>query len=170
VQRCLLEVPCVAAVENMSYFEADGKVFHPFGVGSGERIQRDFGLKDLIRFPIVPDLSTTSDSQSTPFRFVRVTGGRLDGRPIVVDKPIDEISKLFFDLAAVVVQEIAKLSKEDKSSASFDQDAGVIQVSLAEEAAFYLDPRVVRDNDTSAKSIEEWTNTTAGRNSAPVKT
>eukprot|EP00198_Chlamydomonas_reinhardtii_P000865 XP_001690200.1 predicted protein [Chlamydomonas reinhardtii] len=30
----------------------------------GERIQRDFGLPNLIRFPIVPDLSAAGDVRS----------------------------------------------------------------------------------------------------------
>jgi len=56
-----LVVPCVAVVENMSYFDADGKRYFPFGQGSGERIQRDFGLPNLIKFPIVADLSAAGD-------------------------------------------------------------------------------------------------------------
>lgn len=56
-----LVVPCVAVVENMSYFEVDGVRHHPFGQGSGERIQQDFGLPTLIKFPIVPDLSAAGD-------------------------------------------------------------------------------------------------------------
>ena len=32
----LLQVPCVAVVENMSFFEADGKRYLPFGQGSGK--------------------------------------------------------------------------------------------------------------------------------------
>ena len=48
----------------MSYFDADDKRHYPFGTGSGERIQKDFGIKDLIRFPIVPDLSLMGDGRT----------------------------------------------------------------------------------------------------------
>lgn len=61
-----LVVPCVAVVENMSYFDADGKRYFPFGQGSGERIQRDFGLPNLIKFPIVADLSAAGDGEPLP--------------------------------------------------------------------------------------------------------
>lgn len=59
-----LAVPCVAVVENMSFFDSeDGKRHYPFGQGSGERIQRDFGLPNLVRFPILPDLSAAGDGE-----------------------------------------------------------------------------------------------------------
>lgn len=57
-----LAVPVVAVVENMSYFDGDdGKRYQPFGKGSGQRIQEDFGIPNLVQFPIVPDLSAAGD-------------------------------------------------------------------------------------------------------------
>lgn len=47
----------------MSYFEVDGVRHLPFGAGSGDRIVRDFGLPNLIRFPIVADLSLAGDGK-----------------------------------------------------------------------------------------------------------
>ena len=62
--KVLLQVPCVAVVENMSYFDVDGVRHLPFGAGSGDRIVRDFGLPNLIRFPIVADLSLAGDGDT----------------------------------------------------------------------------------------------------------
>lgn len=59
-----LMVPCVSVVENMSYFEVDGVKHRPFGAGSGDRIAADFGLKHMVQFPIVPDLSIAGDGRS----------------------------------------------------------------------------------------------------------
>ena len=63
----LMQVPCVAVVENMSFFEVDGVRHFPFGKGSGDRIVRDFGLQNLIHFPIVPDLSAAGDGELLSF-------------------------------------------------------------------------------------------------------
>ena len=68
----LSQVPCVAVVENMSYFEVDGVRHLPFGAGSGDRIVRDFGLPNLIRFPIVADLSLAGDGEAHCYRSVTV--------------------------------------------------------------------------------------------------
>ena len=59
-------MPCVAVVENMSFFEVDGVRHFPFGRGSGDRIVADFGLQNLVRFPIVPDLSAAGDGVPLP--------------------------------------------------------------------------------------------------------
>lgn len=56
------QVPCVAAVENMSYFDGDdGKRYYPFGAGSGDRLRTEFGLPHLLRFPIAPAISAAGD-------------------------------------------------------------------------------------------------------------
>lgn len=47
----------------MSYFEVDRVRHLPFGAGSGDRIVRDFGLPNLIRFPIIADLSAAGDGE-----------------------------------------------------------------------------------------------------------
>ncbi|KAK9842847.1 hypothetical protein WJX74_003321 [Apatococcus lobatus] len=137
-----LAVPCVAVVENMAYFDADGKRYHPFGKGSGERIVRDFGLPNLCRFPIEADLSAAGDG----------------GRPLVVSNPTSATANAFMDLGAAVVREVAKLSMVGKASARYVEDCHAIAVKLPEQPLeLYLDPAVVRRNDTSAKSVNEWT-------------
>ena len=85
--------------------------------------------------------------------------GCLDGKPLVVDRPTSDIARVFTDLGAVVVQEIAKLQKREKNTARHDTERQLIVISMPGEVneEFCLEPRVVRENDTSAKSIEEWT-------------
>ena len=57
-----MAVPCAAVVENMSFFDGhDGTRYHPFGTGSGDRVQADFGIPHLVRFPILPELSAAGD-------------------------------------------------------------------------------------------------------------
>ncbi|GMH32418.1 hypothetical protein BSKO_00252 [Bryopsis sp. KO-2023] len=139
-----LMVPCVSVVENMSYFEVDGVRHLPFGSGSGDRISADYGLKHLIRFPIVPDLSMAGD----------------DGRPLVVSDPVSDVARAFGELGATVVQEIAKLRMVAKTCVRFDSELRAFVVNLPgakSDQEFILDPAVVRRNDTSARSVNEWT-------------
>lgn len=141
-----LEVPCVAVVENMSFFDGDdGKRYYPFGKGSGERIQQDFGLPNLVRFPIVPDLSAAGDG----------------GKPLVVSNPTSLTSELYLELGAAVVREVAKLKRVSRNTVRWDRELGSIVVKLFngqnEEEDLFLDPAIVRRNDTSAASINEWT-------------
>ncbi|GKV06551.1 hypothetical protein SLEP1_g18429 [Rubroshorea leprosula] len=49
-----LKVPCVAVVENMCHFDADGKRYYPFGRGSGSQVVQQFGIPHLFELPIRP--------------------------------------------------------------------------------------------------------------------
>ncbi|KAL3148584.1 hypothetical protein ABBQ38_014015 [Trebouxia sp. C0009 RCD-2024] len=135
-----LAVPCVAVVENMSYFEVDGVRHLPFGAGSGDRIVRDFGLPNLVRFPIIADLSAAGDG----------------GRPLVVSDPLGAVAQQFMVLGAAVVQEVAKLKLKPRNSVRYDAGRQALVVDL-EGHNFLLHPALVRRNDTSAASIDEWT-------------
>ncbi|KAK9862479.1 hypothetical protein WJX84_001126 [Apatococcus fuscideae] len=62
------------------------------------------------------------------------------------------------DLGAAVVREVAKLSMVGKASARYAEDCHAIALRLPDRPLeLYLDPAVVRRNDTSAKSVNEWT-------------
>ncbi len=142
-----MEVPCVAISENMSFFVGDdGKTYFPFGEGSGQRIQDDFGIPWLVRFPIDPRLSEAGDG----------------GVPLVVSDPACKTAAVFQELGACVVREASKLAKVPKNAVRYDEElrALVVRVPSADGDAseeFYLDPATVRRNDTSALSIDEWT-------------
>ncbi|KAK9817738.1 hypothetical protein WJX72_001464 [[Myrmecia] bisecta] len=137
-----LAVPCVSIVENMSWFEVGGTKHYPFGQGSGDRIQRDFGLPNLIRLPIVPDLAAAGDG----------------GRPLVVAEPTCPTANCFMELGAAVVQEIAKLKRVSRNAVRYDAELNAFVVTLPSSSEeFLLHPAVVRRNDTSASSINEWT-------------
>lgn len=138
-----MAVPCVAVVENMAYFDADGTRHYPFGQGSGERIQKEFGLPNLIKFPIVADLSACGDG----------------GSPLVVESPTSDTAQSFLELGAAVVREVAKLRAMPRSAVRWDSELKALAVKLpnSNEGEFLLDPAVVRRNDTSASSINEWT-------------
>lgn len=143
-----MEVPCVAVAENMSYFDGDdGKRYQPFGQGSGDRIQQDFGIPHLIQFPIDPRLSAAGDQ----------------GKPLVVSDPTGDTAQVFQELGACVVREAAKLSKVAKNACRYDRElrAFVVKpptVRVEDQLdEYFLDPATVRRNDTSAASINEWT-------------
>ena len=142
-----MEVPCVAVAENMSYFDGDdGKRYRPFGEGSGDRIQQDFGIPHLIQFPIDPRLSSAGDT----------------GQPLVVSDPTGKTSQVFQELGACVVREAAKLTKVAKNACRYDKELRAFAVkppfvSDGQANEYYLDPALVRRNDTSAASINEWT-------------
>ena len=144
-----LRVPCVSVVENMSYFVGDdGKRYTPFGEGSGARVQQDFAVPHIVRLPIQQNIAEAGDG----------------GEPAVVSDPGGDVATLLTQLGANVVQEVSKIRRRGGSnSVNFDEKLGAVAIRLveglegAEDYEFYVDPEVLRKNDCSAKTLEEWT-------------
>ncbi|KAF5742949.1 fe-S cluster assembly factor HCF chloroplastic [Tripterygium wilfordii] len=137
-----LKVPCVAVVENMCHFDADGKRYYPFGRGSGTQVVEQFGIPHLFDLPIRPTLSASGDS----------------GMPEVVADPLGEVSKTFQNLGVCVVQQCAKIRKQVSTAVMYDNIIKAIKVKVPDsDEEFYLHPATVRRNDRSAQSVDEWT-------------
>ncbi|XP_057967974.1 fe-S cluster assembly factor HCF101, chloroplastic [Malania oleifera] len=137
-----LKVPCVAVVENMCHFEADGKRYFPFGRGSGSQVVQQFGIPHLFDLPIRPTLSASGDS----------------GMPEVVADPQGEVAKTFQNLGVCIVQQCAKIRQQVSTSVTYDKSIMKIRVKVPDsDAEFLLHPATVRRNDRSAQSVDEWT-------------
>ncbi|XP_043724697.1 fe-S cluster assembly factor HCF101, chloroplastic isoform X2 [Telopea speciosissima] len=142
-----LKVPCVAVVENMCHFDADGKRYYPFGRGSGSQVVQQFGIPHLFDLPIRPTLSASGDS----------------GIPEVVADPLGEVAKTFQDLGVCVVQQCAKIRQQDcfffsvSTAVTYDKYIKAIKVKVPDsDEEFLLHPATVRRNDRSAQSVDEW--------------
>ncbi|XP_074280991.1 fe-S cluster assembly factor HCF101, chloroplastic [Silene latifolia] len=137
-----LKVPCVAVVENMSHFDADGKRYYPFGQGSGAQVVQQFGIPHLFELPIRPTLSASGDS----------------GNPEVVADPLGDVAKTFQELGVCVVQQCAKIRQQVSTAVSYDRSFKAIRVKVPDsDEEFFLHPATVRRNDRSAQSVDEWT-------------
>ncbi|KAG9459334.1 hypothetical protein H6P81_003842 [Aristolochia fimbriata] len=137
-----LKVPCVAVVENMCHFDAEGKRYYPFGKGSGAQVVQQFGIPHLFDLPIRPTLSASGDS----------------GMPEVVADPVGDVSKTFQELGVCVVQQCAKIRQQVSTAVTYDKSLRAIRVKVPDsDEEFLLHPASVRRNDRSAQSVDEWT-------------
>ncbi|CAA0806435.1 Fe-S cluster assembly factor HCF101-chloroplastic [Striga hermonthica] len=137
-----LKVPCVAVVENMCHFDADGKRYYPFGRGSGSQVVKEFGIPHLFELPIRPTLSASGDS----------------GVPEVVTDPQGDVARTFQDLGICVVHQCAKIRQQVSTAVTYDKLMKAIRVKVPEsDQEFFLHPATVRRNDRSAESVDEWT-------------
>ncbi|GMH04627.1 hypothetical protein Nepgr_006467 [Nepenthes gracilis] len=137
-----LKVPCVAVVENMCHFDADGKRYYPFGKGSGSQVVQQFGIPHLFELPIRPTLSSSGDT----------------GMPEVVADPQGEVAKTFQNLGVCIVQQCAKIRQQVTTAVTYDKSIKAIRVKVPyADEEFLLHPATVRRNDRSAQSVDEWT-------------
>uniref|UniRef100_A0A0E0C742 Fe-S cluster assembly factor HCF101, chloroplastic n=1 Tax=Oryza meridionalis TaxID=40149 RepID=A0A0E0C742_9ORYZ len=130
-----LKVPCVAVVENMCYFDADGKRFYPFGQGCA------------------------AVWNTSPLRFADTANSSGDtGIPEVVADPQGDVAKTFQNLGVCVVQQCAKIRQQVSTAVSYDRSIRAIRVKVPDsDEEFLLHPATVRRNDRSAQSVDEWT-------------
>ncbi|KAK9149488.1 hypothetical protein Scep_008245 [Stephania cephalantha] len=137
-----LKVPCVAVVENMCHFDAEGKRYYPFGRVLRFFVVQQFGIPHLFDLPIRPTLSASGDS----------------GRPEVVADPQGEVARTFQELGVCVVQQCAKIRQQVSTAVTYDNSIKAIRVKVPDsKEEFLLHPATVRRNDRSAQSVDEWT-------------
>lgn len=101
------------------------------------------------------------------------------GKPLVVSDPVGPVGSAFMELGATVVREVAKLSAASKYGVSWDEQQQLFRVVLppsgpaggstgAPQEPFFLEAGLVRANDTSARSINEWTGEALGAGEVPA--
>lgn len=101
------------------------------------------------------------------------------GKPLVVSDPAGPVGSAFMELGATVVREVAKLSAASKYGVSWDEQQQLFRVVLppagpaggstgAPQEPFFLEAGLVRANDTSARSINEWTGEALGAGEVPA--
>lgn len=92
------------------------------------------------------------------------------GKPLVVSDPAGPVGAAFMELGATVVREVAKLAAASKFGVTWDEQQQLFRVVLPPagggsskaEEPFWLEAALVRRNDTSARSINEWTGEALG--------
>jgi ATP-binding protein involved in chromosome partitioning len=78
-----LKVPILGLVDNMSFFEVDGKNYNIFGEGGVEKVANDYKKNFLGKIPIDIDLRVAADN----------------GKPLFEKNPDHKISKIFQEIA-----------------------------------------------------------------------
>jgi ATP-binding protein involved in chromosome partitioning len=88
-----VNVPTLGFIENMSYYVTpDSKKDFIFGQGGGKKLSDEFGTSLLGEIPIVTKIREAGDK----------------GKPIVIDNPNLEVSKIYKSIAKNLILEINK--------------------------------------------------------------
>jgi len=149
-----LNVPIVALVENMSYFDCScGKRHFPFGEGHSQRISDQYGTPSAVVLPIHSSLSASSDS-GTPFAV----------REAVVDEATPKaLREGFGTLASNVVQELSRIGAGgfEAPIVEFDEASKKIIVRPVQGDAVEWTCQQLREMCQAAKSPPPCTESTA---------
>lgn len=137
-----LNVPTIAAVENMSHYVLpDGTKDFVFGEGSIKRLMNEFGFNITAQVPLNNGISMAGDA----------------GRPFMQLYPTSEPATIMTDFAAEVVREISRLRSGliDLPKVTYEPDTGI--VFLHNKIQYQLKPTTLRILCQSALSVDELT-------------
>eukprot|EP00188_Purpureofilum_apyrenoidigerum_P001366 Plantae.Rhodophyta-Purpureofilum_apyrenoidigerum.ctg1743.p2 GENE.Plantae.Rhodophyta-Purpureofilum_apyrenoidigerum.ctg1743~~Plantae.Rhodophyta-Purpureofilum_apyrenoidigerum.ctg1743.p2 ORF type:complete len:520 (+),score=76.49 Plantae.Rhodophyta-Purpureofilum_apyrenoidigerum.ctg1743:154-1560(+) len=140
-----VNVPSIAVVENMSYFEAPdtGIKHYIFGSGYTEKLKNEFGIQSSFAVPIETELADKCDN----------------GRPFVTESPDSKTAKIYDEIAEAVVREVARIQFGGLKlpKLSYDQDSSDIVIEVPGEATQRLNAADLRRNCRCAVCIDEMT-------------
>ena len=92
-----INIPVIGIIENMSYFIGDdGKKYEIFGQGGGKKASDEFKIKFLGQVPLVQKIREQGDI----------------GKPIVLEEPSSEVSKIYIAIAEQIAIENARKTYE----------------------------------------------------------
>ena len=138
-----LQVPVVAAVENMSYFlckNCDEKHLL-FGEGAKAKLSKEFGFETMIEIPVQSSLAEAGDN----------------GIPFILKNPDSPITALYRDLASTLAREVSKIKfgGYELPHVGYDQELGIL-IKYAKEEGFSVPPRDLRVTCMCAHCQEEF--------------
>ncbi len=139
-----VNIPTVAVIENMSYFECAqcGTRHELFGAGAMKQLVNQFGIANSFAIPLDADVSRLSDS----------------GQPVVLAEPESVVTSIYREVAAATVREISKIvfGGESKPEVAFEPDQGIL-FTTGDGASAFIAPAVLRRNCRCANCINEMT-------------
>jgi Mrp family chromosome partitioning ATPase/DUF971 family protein len=138
-----LNIPTIAAVENMSYFLCDNchKRHKIFGKGVLDKLLNEFGFPHAFEFPVEEQVSKDGDS----------------GIPLVIQHPDSVTATLFDELASSVKDEVANVQAGIGSLPHVNYDGKTIVVEPRNSAAVEWSSKELRLVCKCAYCVDEYT-------------
>jgi len=134
-----LNVPTIAAIQNMTYFKCDNcdEKHYIFGVGALQKLTKEFGFKLTYEFPMDPQIPLLCDT----------------GIPIVVDMPEHDVSKLYLKFAKELLKEVEVLKKQSPPQFQFIENKGIQM--LQNNEVTIISPKTLRENCICAHCVDD---------------